>query len=161
MSWINDPAIRALSGALEGLQARSQAIASNISNIDTPGYTPVRVDFETELSRQLSDAGITVAADGTVSVGGDGPAGAVSAAVAPVRLARTDPSHLDAPADAGGSGLVEESYLASYRNDGNAVDVDASMTSLAETQLKYGASTRLLSGQFGMLRDVITSQGGR
>ena len=158
MSWINDPAIRALTGALEGLQARSQAIASNISNVDTPGYVPVTVDFETELSRQLSEAGISVASDGSVSTGG---AGAPRVAATPVHLAQTRPGHLTAQDDPAGNGPAVDQHLESYRNDGNAVDVDLSMTSLAETQLKYGAATRLLGGQIGMLRDVITSTGGR
>lgn len=158
MSWINDPAIRMLTGALEGLQARSAAIASNVANVDTPGYEPVRIDFESELSRQLSEAGISVSPDGAVSVGSAGP---MTSGAVPVVLARTAVGHLSAPSNGLSSGVSAETTLASYRNDGNAVDVDQSMTDLATTQIKYGATTRLLSGQLGMLRDVITSSGGR
>ena len=42
----------------------------------------------------------------------------------------------------------------SLRNDGNTVDVESEMTALAESQLKYAAVSRLLSGKLGMLRDV-------
>lgn len=43
-------------GALDGLAARHRAIAQNIANVETPGYTPVDVSFEDEL-RQLRDGG--------------------------------------------------------------------------------------------------------
>ena len=45
--------------ALDGLQARSVATASNIANAGTPGYRPVTVSFERALaaaSAQGSDA---------------------------------------------------------------------------------------------------------
>jgi flagellar basal-body rod protein FlgB len=159
MSWLEDTAIRSLTGALEGLQARTQAVASNLSNVDTPGYQPVNVDFESELARQLSDAGISVASDGSVSTA---TTSSSAPAVSAVQLARTAPGHLAAAdVSSSGTGTTQDTYLASYRNDRNAVDVDESMTTLAETQLKYGAATRLLSGKLGMLRDVISSTGGR
>jgi flagellar basal body rod protein FlgB len=161
MTWLENSTIHALSGALGGLGARTQAIASNLSNIDTPGYAPVSVEFESELSRQLADAGLTVNGDGSTSWGGFAESAARGAEVAPVRLARTAPGHLAAPDAPLSAGVVESRGLDSFRNDANAVDVDASMTSLAETQLKYGATARLLGGQMAMLRDVITSQGGR
>jgi flagellar basal-body rod protein FlgB len=37
------------------LTARQRAIADNIANIETPGYTAERVDFETSLRRALAD----------------------------------------------------------------------------------------------------------
>ena len=159
MSWLENNTIQVLSTAMTGLQARTQAIASNISNVDTPGYRPVSVDFESELQRQLADSGISVAADGTVST--DATASSTGGRVASVTLARTAAGHLSAPDQASASGVAISQGLDNYRNDGNAVDVDASMTSLAETQLKYSSTTRLLSGEMGMLRDVITDTAGR
>ncbi len=37
--------------ALDGLTLRSIATSQNIANANTPGYRPVRVDFETALAR--------------------------------------------------------------------------------------------------------------
>jgi flagellar basal-body rod protein FlgB len=37
--------------ALDGVALRHQAIAANIANATTPGYAPVKVDFEGELAR--------------------------------------------------------------------------------------------------------------
>lgn len=36
--------------AMDGLTLRSQAIATNIANANTPGYQPVRVSFEAALA---------------------------------------------------------------------------------------------------------------
>ncbi|MBN3005504.1 flagellar basal-body rod protein FlgB [Chromobacterium alkanivorans] len=38
-----------VSRSLDGLVLRQQVIAQNIANLNTPGYTPLRVDFESVL----------------------------------------------------------------------------------------------------------------
>lgn len=43
----------ALQSALDGLSARQRAIADNIANVNTPGYTAQRVAFEEELARSV------------------------------------------------------------------------------------------------------------
>ena len=40
----------ALASALDGLAARQRAIANNIANVNTPGYTAERVSFEDALA---------------------------------------------------------------------------------------------------------------
>ncbi|MFC8923851.1 flagellar basal body rod protein FlgB [Cellulosimicrobium sp. NPDC057127] len=40
----------ALQSALDGLSARQRAIAENVANINTPGYTARRVQFEEALA---------------------------------------------------------------------------------------------------------------
>ena len=32
--------------AMDGLVARNDALSSNLANVDTPGYKPVKVEFE-------------------------------------------------------------------------------------------------------------------
>ncbi len=46
---ISDTATSALRRALDGLDARQQATASNISNLETPGYQAKVVSFEDSL----------------------------------------------------------------------------------------------------------------
>jgi flagellar basal-body rod protein FlgB len=67
---LNDVTVTALQSMLRGLSARQQAIADNIANLETPGYTAKRVEFEASLRESLA--------------GGRG-------AVDPVQLASTDP----------------------------------------------------------------------
>ena len=45
----------ALASALDGLAARQRAIANNIANMNTPGYTAERVSFEDALARSVAD----------------------------------------------------------------------------------------------------------
>lgn len=44
----------ALNSALDGLAARQRAIADNVANINTPGFTAKRVSFEDTLARAVS-----------------------------------------------------------------------------------------------------------
>jgi flagellar basal-body rod protein FlgB len=152
-NWLIDPTTRALSGALDGLALREQAVASNLSNIDTPGYQTATVDFESELQAQL--AGAADAASGTAMTPPPyGPS-------ATGGMAQTSAAHLGAAATAstaGGAQLSGQSSGTANRVDGNTVSVDTEMTALAETQLKYAAVSRMLTGKLGMLKDVV---GGR
>jgi flagellar basal-body rod protein FlgB len=153
MSWLVDPATRALTTALDGYARREQAIASNIANIDTPGFRPSRVDFEAELAAAVAEEL-------------DGPGGALaqptagpSAALGP---ARTAEAHLAGRPGAGDTGvnasLASVNPAVSTRVDGNDVDIDAQMISLAETQLKYAATSRMLTGKIQMLKDVVNAR---
>lgn len=45
--------INALSSALDGLAMRQRAIADNIANVNTPGYTAQRVAFEDALAASV------------------------------------------------------------------------------------------------------------
>jgi flagellar basal-body rod protein FlgB len=44
----------ALASALDGLSARQRAIANNIANVNTPGYTAERVSFEDALAASVA-----------------------------------------------------------------------------------------------------------
>ena len=64
ISPISDTAIRTLHRALDGLNQRQQAIASNVANLETPGYLAREVSFEDSL-RAASETGRP--SDATVS----------------------------------------------------------------------------------------------
>ncbi len=53
---------RALESALDGLSMRQKAIANNIANINTPGYTAERVSFENTLAQSVSNGNGAVSA---------------------------------------------------------------------------------------------------
>ena len=151
-NWLIDPTQRILAGALDGLALREQAVAANLSNVDTPGYQTETVDFETELQAQLSGApGGTTMALNEPTLGpsaADGLARTAAAQFAGVAAGSTPAS---ASLDSGGSGGVQ-------RVDGNSVSVDAEMTALAETQLKYSAVSRMIVDKLGMLKAAVGAQ---
>jgi flagellar basal-body rod protein FlgB len=150
-NWLIDPTQRVLSSALDGLALREQAVAANLSNIDTPGYTAETVDFESELQAQLADG-----LNGGSNLALNAPTMGQSAALG---LARTSASHFAGAsptgATIGGASLASRSQAQAQRVDANTVSVDEEMTALAETQLKYATVSRLISGRVGMLRDVV------
>ncbi len=50
ISEISSATTEALKLALDAASLRHQAIANNIANVNTPGYVPLRVNFEEQLS---------------------------------------------------------------------------------------------------------------
>lgn len=150
MSGLVDATQGILGSALDGLTERQTLISSNLANIDTPGYAPRAIDFETALRREVE------AAVGQGPANATGPAGAPSAELA---LRTTDPrqiASLAAPSSAGGAAPTE--FAGSLRNDGNKVDLETELTALTQTQLKYEAVSRLMTGKFNQLETVIGGQ---
>jgi flagellar basal-body rod protein FlgB len=149
MSGLIDRTTLILTRALDGLTAQQSVISGNLANIDTPGYQPKTVDFETELRREVNSF------DGS-------PAQAVPPSIGPsadVAMLRTDPRHLSAA----GTTSEAPSYTTgstneNLRNDTNTVDLETEMTALTQTQIKYEANARLISGKFAQINDVL---GGR
>jgi flagellar basal-body rod protein FlgB len=149
MSGLLDPTMAVLTHALDGLSSQQAAISSNLANIDTPGYQPMSVDFETALQSE-------VAAMSTSPGYAASPSGGPAADVA---LRRTDPRHFSTAGSGSlDSGATTSGVNESIRNDSNKVDLETEMTALTETQIKYSADSRLISGKYAQLYTVL---GGR
>ena len=48
-----DPLLNTVEYTMNGLQLRLDTVANNIANVNTPGFTAQRVDFETSLTHAL------------------------------------------------------------------------------------------------------------
>ena len=55
----SDSVAAALNSALDGLALRQRVTADNIANMDTPGFTAAKVDFEGSLRAALADGSMT------------------------------------------------------------------------------------------------------
>jgi flagellar basal-body rod protein FlgB len=151
-NWLIDPAQRVLTSALDGLALREQAVAANLSNIDTPGYQAETVNFESELQAQL--AGALDASPMALNAPTLGPSAALG-------LARTSGGQFAgtaAGAIASRAALDSRDPANAQRVDGNTVSVDEEMTALAETQIKYSSVSRMITGKLGMLKDVVSAR---
>jgi flagellar basal-body rod protein FlgB len=115
--------------ALDGLAARQRAISDNVANVDTPGFKASRVEFEGAL-KQATGAS-------------DAPK------MAPVKNAVAGPGE-----ESSGPQVVRTSNL-TRRSDGNNVDVDEEMVSLAETNVTYNAVAQLVSARLKLIRTAI------
>ena len=148
-SWLIDPTTAALSSALDGLALREASIAANIANVDTPGYKAADVGFEQELA-------LAMAGEGTSALGMNQP---TTPPPASEQMRFSDLGQLKGTGTESAVpamfGISTQPQAFSQRVDGNGVDVDTQMTSLAVTQLKYAATSRMLTGKLNMLRDVV------
>lgn len=55
--WMNEPLLRQMERALDVMSHRQRLVASNIANVDTPGFKTVDLDFDRALTRALEGAG--------------------------------------------------------------------------------------------------------
>lgn len=129
----NSTTLRTLSFALDGLSLRQRAIAHNIANVDTPNYKAQHVTFEAELQTALK-----------------------SNNAAGLSMQTTNPDHIDLDGNNSKSvSLTLEHQNNQLRNDGNNVDIDLEMTTLAETTLRYQALTQLAGMKLSLLKSII------
>jgi len=131
---IFDPTIRVLDKVLGLRTQKLEAISANIANAETPGYSRIRVDFETALHDAVNGAG-----------GGQ---------------ARTHPGHLSGTAGLENfQAIVNREKDLSGIGDRNSVNREQEMVELSENQIRFDAAVRMLSKKFGMLKFVIQEKG--
>lgn len=137
MKIFNDLGFHALSTALDGLSLRQRVTGNNIANVDTPGYKAQFVKFEDQLQQALRSEL-------------DQPG---------LPLKTTNPGHLPFSPSPGAQFIEVGQNDNNLRNDGNNVDIDLEMTSLAETSLRYQALAQLTASKLGLLKNIV--RGGR
>ena len=117
--------INVLGKAADSSWIRNGVISNNIANVDTPGYKRKDVDFEVYLKGAVS---------GGISLDDD--------------VAGADLEVL--------SGTTYTDYsTASYRLDGNNVDIDTENAELAKNQMKYYTMLDSVSQEFTRLKSVM------
>ena len=134
MGFLNTKMMTLMEKTLNFRTQRHELLASNVANKDTPRYQAQDLVFEKALDKAL-DADV------------------------PGLLRTTNPLHMDGnntpPLE-----LVKAQRINSSAPfvgfDGNTVDLDREMAKIAENQLMYNASTRMLSHQFRMLKTAIS-----
>jgi flagellar basal-body rod protein FlgB len=125
--------------ALKLQSKRMEVIADNLANSDTPGYKARDIDFRAAMA-------------------GAGGAGGASAPSAPVKLATTNPGHLDTdPATEANASLKYRVPLAPAL-DGNTVDAQQEQAAFADNTVRYQATLTFLSSRFRSLMTAITGQ---
>jgi flagellar basal-body rod protein FlgB len=135
-----DATIGRLERSLDVRLQRHGVLAGNVANNDTPGFKPKDVDFTAAMSYITS---------------GESSAGSVT-------VEGNDPNHLSVGQPSGGAGgqvAVVEDAGAAPGLDGNRVDLDRTMMSLAENGLQYGAASKAAAKKLGILRYVVSDGG--
>ncbi len=136
--------------ALDGSSMRHTAIASNLANVDTPGYQKKTVSFEAQLetainvhqNRQDNTASNSQKLAMTATRSGHIQNGVVINDISDV------------------SPQMEDSEDIQYRNDKNAVDVETEMVSLARNTQRYIALNNVQGRLMRSTRGVISQTQG-
>lgn len=123
--------------ALSLLSRRQDVLASNIANVDTPGYQARDIDFSQQLKNTMESQAM---------------------AKSPVSLSLTSNKHIE-----GKSGLFDDAQLL-YRvpdqpsADGNTVDMDRERVNFADNAVKYQSGLTFLGADIKKMMTVL-SQG--
>jgi len=124
--------------ALNLRSQRTELLAANLANADTPGYRARDIDFKSAMAQ----------ASGTAN-------GAMPA----VRLQTTSAGHIG-PATINGSPAPELKYRTPLAPslDGNTVDAQLEQAAFAENTVRYQATLQFLNAKFRGLLTAITGQ---
>ena len=118
-----------LKNALDAQTMRQKAIASNISNVEVPGYTPRRVTFEERLARALGNPN--------------------------TKLVMSNPDHMPyRPDPRNVKPLIVVDEDAQNPAGTNAVDIDQQMTRLATNTIHYALTAKKAAGLFSKMRTL-------
>lgn len=119
--------IRNVEAHIQRQSERAELIASNLANVETPGYKAKDLNFNQVLSRQNN-------------MGAD------------IGTAATHPAHFSDSMEMGEISVTRSVVDNSTRIDGNTVDLDTEMGKLAKIQLQYEAGLLALSKKFDLIR---------
>jgi flagellar basal-body rod protein FlgB len=133
--FLDDVTTMVLQRALTALSLRQQVASNNLANLNTPGFKASEVRFEAELQRVLN---------------ADREQGESLRVTHPAHF-RIDPSSAWEVQP-----VVRTRTDTLLRADGNNVDLEKEMASLAETALLYQASTQILARKLALLRTIVT-----
>lgn len=139
INGIFNQTVSLLERSLDLRSMKHKSIVSNVANIDTPNYKAFDVMVEDELQRL----------NRTTGAGAD------------IQMATPRENHL-APRQTAAvrvnRHINTEDDIQIKRQDGNTVDLDGEMATMAENSLMYTLSAQIVSKKFQSLRTVI--QGG-
>lgn len=132
-SFLGDHTLSFVGRGLDVMLRRQSVLASNVANLDTPGFKPKDVQFKRALD----------GAKGTGAIG----------------VAKTTAGHL-APSGMGPGGIPTEEVMDKRPGlDGNAVDLDTQMARIGQNAIAYQAGTRAVTKKLALLK-YAASEGG-
>ena len=137
MGQLFDKTMAALNTSLDMREIRNNITAANIANAETPGYKAKKMDFENALADALNlDGNNRMITDSQRQyVSGASPIGEIQ------------PQIYDNP-------------VGPTNNDGNTVDMEHEMATLAQNTVLYKAAIELINKKLAAMRYVVT-EGGR
>ncbi len=133
MSGIFDKTTQSLGAALNMRLLKHNVTSANIANAETPGYKAMQVEFEDALSRSLDIDGLrtlSTTSEDHIPVGGG--------SISKVRAG------------------VFENPNGAVSNDGNSVDMEKEMATMAENTTLYKTALSLINKKLAALKYAAT-----
>lgn len=118
--------VNLISRQLNERVVRGELIASNIANVDTPGYKSQDLQFGKILSEKMES----------------------------INLKKTHPKHIDDNPSGLQAGQVVENPN-SGRPDGNNVDINEEILKLTKNSMEYNGRVELLARRMSQIKDSI------
>jgi len=120
--------INKLERSIDYAATKNNAISTNISNVDTPGYKSKEVIFKDVLNEELNSS---------------------------LQAKRTNEKHIPFQANQESSYRIVTNSNTTYNHNGNNVDIDKEMAELAKNQIYYNSLIDRINGKFGSLKTVV------
>jgi len=128
-----DDTLASLQRSLDVRLERQTVIAGNIANADTPGFVPMDVDFH----QAMEQAQLKESEPGPIALD------SAHAGFRSQQLPQADGSLPRVVAEGSAPGI-----------DGNGVDIDRAMVSMAQNAIQYAAATKAAAKKLAILRYV-------
>ena len=119
--------------ALKLQSKRTEVIANNLANSDTPGYKARDIDFRAAMA-------------------------SAGSADAPMKMTTTNPGHLSVDLSTDASANLKYRTPLAPSLDGNTVDAQQEQAAFADNTVRYQATLTFLSTRFKSLMTAITGQ---
>ena len=119
---------RLLVAGMRLAQDNHRIIGNNIANVDTPGYNPVEMDFDSSLRSAIEGRGR-------------------------ISLRETRPQHLGASRFK----MEHSSISTGSKNDYNKVDLETEIANLDENRNRYNLYGSILVKQFSMVKNMLAN----
>jgi flagellar basal-body rod protein FlgB len=121
-----DKVINLIARQLDERAVRGELIASNIANVDTPGYKAKDLQFKDALAEKMGS----------------------------IELKTTNPKHLSDNVRGANVGQISENPNPG-RPDGNNVDINNEIMKLTTNSLQYVGRVQLLGRRLGQIKNAI------
>ena len=135
MDLFGSETLRAIEGYMGRLSQRQGIIASNLANIDTPGYKTKEISFHATIDELLADTNRSES------------------------LRTTRERHIEGASLGPSANLVFEPEGLIERADNNNVDIDREMMKLSETTFGHSMMAQMLRGRYQRLTNAINERG--
>jgi flagellar basal-body rod protein FlgB len=128
---------------------RQRVIASNIANVDTPGYAARDLNFKDAMNSALgAGSNLTLARTPSPSSNGDGT---------------SHPAHIPLQSTLGSLGgndspTLEYTTQSQPSMDGNSVDMDRERANFVDNSVRYEATLRFINGSSRTILSAIQGQ---